>query len=72
MACLKGKAMVKLDQKTWLCRTHLDDFLVNIWTILNHTRTRLNLVKKDILNLWSIFLDHLEPFGTIKDNFRPY
>ena len=31
----------KLDQETWLCRTHLDDFLVKIWTILDHTRTRL-------------------------------
>ena len=62
----------KLDQETWLCRTHLDDFLVKIWTILDHTRTRLNLVIKDILlNLWSIFLDHLGPFGTIEDHLRP-
>ena len=47
---------VKLDQETWLCRTHLDDLLVKIWTILDHTRTRLNLVIKVILlNLWYFF-----------------
>ena len=46
----------KLDQETWLCRTHLYDFLVIIWTILDHTRTRLNMVIKAILlNLWYIF-----------------
>ena len=42
----------KLDQETWLCRTQLGDFLVKIRTILDHTRTRLNLVVKAIqLNL---------------------
>ena len=56
----------KLDQETWLCRTHLDDFLVKIWTILDHTRTRLNLVIKAILlNLWLIFF---RPFRTIWDH----
>ena len=50
----------KLDHETWVCRTHWDDFLVKISTILDHTRTRLNLVIKDILfNFWSIVLDHL-------------
>ena len=39
----------KLDQETWLCRTQLDDFLVKIWTILDHTGTRLNLVIKAII-----------------------
>ena len=48
----------KLDQEMWLCRTHLDGFIVKIWTILDHTRTRLNLVIKAILlNLWLKFLD---------------
>ena len=28
----------KLEQDTWLCRTHLDDFLVKLWTILDHFR----------------------------------
>jgi hypothetical protein len=51
---VRGKSgLIKLDQETWLCRTQLDDFLVKIWTILDHTRTRLNLVVKAILwNLW--------------------
>ena len=56
----------KLDHETWLCRTHLDDFLVKIWTILDHTRTRLNLVINDILfNLWSIIF---RPIRTIWDH----
>ena len=55
----------KLDLETWLCRTHLDDFLVNIWTILDHTRSRLNLVIKAILlNLW-LMVDHLGTLTTI-------
>ena len=59
----------KLEQETWLCRTHLDDFLVKIWTILDHTRPRLNLVIKTILlNLWSIFF---RPFRTIWKHWRP-
>ncbi len=33
------KAQLKLDQETWLCRTHLGDFLVKIWTILDHIRS---------------------------------
>ena len=45
--------LVKLDHETWLCRTHVDDFLMKILTILDHTRTRLDLVIKAILiNLW--------------------
>ena len=28
----------ELDQETWLGRTQLDDFLVQIWTILDHIR----------------------------------
>ena len=61
--------IIKLDQETWLCRSHFDDFLVKIWTILDHTKTRLNLVSKAIqLN----FLDHLGPFGNIEDYLRPY
>ena len=68
----KGRVK-KLDQETWLCRTHLDDFFVKIWTIWDHKRTRLNLVKKAILlNLWSIFLDRLGPFGTIEDHLGQY
>ena len=63
----------KLDQETWLCRTHLDDFLVKILTILDHTRTKLNLVIKAILlNLYLIFVDYLGPFETIEDYLRPY
>ena len=63
----------KLDQETWLCRTHLDDFIVKIWTILDHTRTRLSLVIKAILlNLWSILLYHLGQLKTIEDYLRPY
>ena len=27
---------IKLDQETWLWRTNLDDFLVKLWTILDH------------------------------------
>ena len=27
--------MIKLDQKTWICRTHFDDMLIKIWTMLN-------------------------------------
>ena len=58
--------VTKLDQETWLCRTHLDDFLVKIWTNLYHKRTRLNLVIKAILlNLWSI---SFRPFMTILDH----
>ena len=50
---MAAKVLYKLDQETWLCRTQLDDFLVKIWTILDHTKTRLNLVVKAILwNLW--------------------
>ena len=50
---MRGRGKQKLDQETWLCRTELDDFLVKIWTILDHPRTRLNLVVKAILlNLW--------------------
>ena len=64
---------LKLDQETWLCRTHLDDLLVKMWTILDHTQTRLNLVIKAIqLNLWSFFLDNLGPFGNIEDHLGPY
>ena len=44
-----GYYMHKLDQEPWLCRTHLDDFLVKIWTILDHTRTRLNMIIKAII-----------------------
>ena len=67
------KRKEKLDQETWLCRTHLDDFLVKIRTILYHTKTRLNLVIKAILlKLWSFFVDHLVPFGTIEDQLRSY
>ena len=67
------KNIYKLDQETWLCRTHLNYFLVKILTILDHTRTRLNLVIKAILlNLWYIFLDHLGPVRTIQDHSRPY
>ena len=29
----------KLDQETWLCRTHLDDLKDNIWAILDHKKT---------------------------------
>ena len=29
----------KLDQETWLCRTHLDDFVDDPWTILYHIRS---------------------------------
>ena len=28
----------KLDQGTWLCRTHLNGFVDKIWTILDHIR----------------------------------
>ena len=28
----------KLDQETWLCRTHLDNFLVKICTILDQNQ----------------------------------
>ena len=36
-------------------------------------KNQVNLVIKDIqLNLGSIFLDHLGPFGTIKNKFMPY
>ena len=53
LICQSFQWEYKLDQETWLCRTHLDDFLVKILTILDHTRTRLNLVIKAILlNLW--------------------
>ena len=46
---------------------------MKILTILDHTRTRLNLVKKAILlNLCLIVLDHLGPFETIEDYLRPY
>ena len=42
---------------------------VKFLTILDHTRTRLNLFFKAIqLN----FLDHLGPFGSIEDHLRPY
>ena len=55
----------KLDQETWLCGTHLNDFLVKIRTILDPTRSRLCMVIKAILlNLWLIFL---KPFRTIWD-----
>ena len=58
----------KLDQET-----HLDDFLFIILTILDHTRTRLNLVIQAIqLTLWSIFFEHLGPFRNIEDHLRPY
>ena len=30
---------LKLDQETWLCRTHLDDIVVKNWTILDHIRS---------------------------------
>ena len=73
LICDLHKLLTKLDQETWLCRTHLDEFLVKIWTILDHTRTRLNLVIKAILlNLCLIFVDHLGPFETIEDYLRPY
>ena len=62
-----------VDQETWLCWAQLDDFLVKIRTILDHTRTRWNLVIKALpLNVWWIFVDHLGPFGTIEDHLRPY
>ena len=63
----------KLDQETCLCRTHLDDFLFKIWTILDHKRTRLSLVIKAILlNLWLIFKENLGPFWTNEDHLRQY
>ena len=52
----------KLDQETWLCRTHLDDFLVKIWTTLDHTRARLNLVIK------GHHIEFIVNFQTIKDH----
>ena len=64
----KGK-VDKLDQVTWLYRTHSDDFWIKIWTILDHTRPRLHLVIKAILfNLWSIFF---RPFRIIWKHWRP-
>ena len=43
----------------------MDNFLVNIWTILDHTRTRVNLIIKAIqLNVWSIFTESQE-LGTL-------
>ena len=35
----QGAWIKKLDQETWLCRTHLDDFVGNILTILYHDRS---------------------------------
>ena len=59
---------MKLDQETWLYRTHLDNFLLKILIILDNKRPRLNLaIKAILLNLSKIFLDHLGPFGNIED-----
>ena len=43
----------KLDQETWLCRTHLDDFLDDPWTILYHIRLYYNILDH-FGSLWTI------------------
>ena len=55
-----------------LCPTHLDDFLVKMWKILDHTKTWLNLVKGFPIKFMVNFLHHLGPFWTIRGNLRPY
>ena len=64
----------KLDKETWLCRTHLDDILVKVQTILDHIRPYnisylifadlLNLFRPiwNILNLFGHTLTHLDQF----------
>ena len=55
----KNTNIKKLDQETWLCRTHLDDFVDDPWTILYHIRSYYNI------------LDHFGPFWIILDHLRP-
>ena len=53
----------KLDQETWLCRTHLDDFVDKNWTLLDHIRPTYTI------------LDHFDNFGlfwTRYENFRKF
>ena len=60
------KGAIKLDQETWLCRTHLNDLKDNIWpykTILDHILP--------YLPLWKI-VEHIVPFKTNFDHFRQF
>ena len=61
----------KLDQETWLCQTYLDDFLVKIWTILDHIyKNQVEYGYKD--HPIEFMVDHLGPFGNIKDHLIEY
>ena len=53
---MKRQNEYKLDQETWLCRTHLDDFLVKNLVYFIPYKTQVKSGYKGIpINLWSIF-----------------
>ena len=72
--CPKYTTTKKLDQETWLYRTHLDNFLSQNLYYFRPYKYHVEPGLKAILqNLWSLlFLDQLGPFGTIEEHLRPY
>ena len=57
----------KLEQETWLCRTHLDDFVDKAGAILGHSKPYYT-----ILDNFGPFWTRYEPFWTILDNFERF
>ena len=60
----------KLDQETWSCRTNLNDFLVKIWTILDHLWPFWTI--EDHLGTYWKFWNHYIPFRNISKIMGPY
>ena len=59
---------IKLDQETWLCRSHFDDLKDNIWTILDHIRSHYSIF--DHFGTFCVISYHLRPTWTILDHFE--
>ena len=55
----------KLDQETWLCRTHLDDSFVKVYTILDHITLDNILSYLNLLDLFKPIWFSLDMFVTV-------
>ena len=58
----------ELDHETWLCQTHLDDFLVELSAILDHIRPYHIISYLNLLDLFELIWINLDIFGPVHVN----